>query len=316
MPVSEKDVRDAYRFILGRMPENDNVVRQHQDNASDFDDLRNAFIRSTEFANARERPFLGFELPQEIDVELDEKSLAAVVARLGCYWKKVGAEAPHWSVLTHSRFMATNVSRNQRDFYETGFRELDLVVSLLKRVRRSPRDFKRMIEFGCGVGRCTIPSGKAFANVTAVDISPTHIELAKEYATAEGLTNIEFLQATPENIMPALNYDLWFSRFVLQHNPPPVTLAILSRAFKYLNSDGIAIIQVPTFFRGYRFKISEYLSNSRPLEMEMHVTPASHIFEAAFQNDCCLVDVHEEPGHVESITNIFTFKKVARPRCS
>jgi len=45
MPVSADDVRNAYRFILGREPENAEVVAAHQRRAADLADLRRGFIR-------------------------------------------------------------------------------------------------------------------------------------------------------------------------------------------------------------------------------------------------------------------------------
>jgi hypothetical protein len=101
------------------------------------------------------------------------------------------------------------------------------------------------------------------------------------------LENIDFVLATPSNIMPARQYDLWFSRLVLQHDSPPVTLAILRSAFRNLMPDGVAIIHVPTFMHGYTFRSNKYINRSSPPEMEMH-TPARFIFETAFQHYCCL----------------------------
>jgi hypothetical protein len=49
MPVSADDVRNAYRFILGREPENAEAVAAHQSRAADLADLRRNFIESAEF---------------------------------------------------------------------------------------------------------------------------------------------------------------------------------------------------------------------------------------------------------------------------
>ena len=48
-------------------------------------------------------------------------------------------------------------------------------------------------------------------------------------------------QVTAENLHPARGYGLWFSRIVLQHNPPPVMLAILRAAFRRL-APGISLL--------------------------------------------------------------------------
>lgn len=49
MPVSREDVIAIYRYILGREPENEEVIRYHQASPS-VDDLRLSVLRSLEFA--------------------------------------------------------------------------------------------------------------------------------------------------------------------------------------------------------------------------------------------------------------------------
>jgi hypothetical protein len=95
---------------------------------------------------------------------------------------------------------------------------------------------------------------------------------------------------------------------VLQHNPPPITLAILSKAFAGLPSNGVSIFHLPTHLDGYRFKIAAYLEGPLGQEMEMHATPQKAQV-IAFQHNCCLLEIHEEPGHLTSVTNTFVFQK-------
>lgn len=52
-------------------------------------------------------------------------------------------------------------------------------------------------------------------------------------------------------------FDLWSSRVVLQHNPPPIVAAILRKMLWRQNPGGLAIFQLPTYRRDYNFKISE-----------------------------------------------------------
>ena len=58
MSISDEDVCNAYKFILGRSPENDAVIRAHREAHSSIDDLRASFLSSKEFAllNKRARP--------------------------------------------------------------------------------------------------------------------------------------------------------------------------------------------------------------------------------------------------------------------
>ncbi len=62
MSISDEDVRNAYRFILGRQPESEELVRSHRDTHRSVAELRIALLKSEEFQNLRFRgPFLPYE---------------------------------------------------------------------------------------------------------------------------------------------------------------------------------------------------------------------------------------------------------------
>jgi len=303
MPVSADDVRNAYRFILGREPENAEVVAAHQRRAADLADLRRGFIGSAEFR----QDVQGVPLtapPPEVETVADPEALNAIIAKTGEAWAALGMVAPHHSVLSAEQYRPGRLAENESAFWESGRGDLDLVISVLRRIDRSPYDFRRCVEYGCGVGRVTAQLATVFREVVALDISAPHLEIAREHVDR---VNVRFRQVTPTDLFSVEGYDLWFSRLVLQHNPPPVTLAILDRAFAGLMPHGVAIVHVPTYCPGYSFNVVDYLSGKAFLHM--HATPQKPIFDLAWKRGCCLRDVREEgiPGWV---TNIFAFEKV------
>jgi 2-polyprenyl-3-methyl-5-hydroxy-6-metoxy-1,4-benzoquinol methylase len=84
---------------------------------------------------------------------------------------------------------------------------------------------KRVLEIGCGIGTATICFARAGASVTAVDLSPKSLELAKQRAEVFGLSHrIEFYQADAEklsDVVPPAPYDLIYSFGVIHHTPHP-----------------------------------------------------------------------------------------------
>jgi hypothetical protein len=67
MSISDEDVRNAYQFILGRPPENEEVVRGHRESHRSIADLRTTFMRSLEFQDREFTsggPFLGSIRPR------------------------------------------------------------------------------------------------------------------------------------------------------------------------------------------------------------------------------------------------------------
>ncbi len=55
--INEADVVNAYKFILGREPESDEVIKSHLENFSDVFSLRDDFLNSVEFQNIYGRHF-------------------------------------------------------------------------------------------------------------------------------------------------------------------------------------------------------------------------------------------------------------------
>src|SRR5687768_10441095 len=60
---------------------------------------------------------------------------------------------------------------------------------------------RRVLEIGCGIGTDTISFARAGATVTAVDLSPASLEIARKRARVFGLEpRIRFFQADAENL--------------------------------------------------------------------------------------------------------------------
>jgi|SRR6516162_2201983 SAM-dependent methyltransferase len=313
MPVTHDDVRNAYRFILGREPESDEVVEHHQREADSIEGLRATFLFSPEFrATFPELPHLvPLVAPtQAIETTADPAALRAMIAKMGVVWKTNGEIEPHYSVLSLDEYRPDRFAENESRFFESGKDDLDLLLAVLRRIGRPVESFNRCLEFGCGVGRVTAYLAATFSEVVALDISCPHLQLAKAYLKKLRRHNVTFLQVTAENLHPASGYDLWFSRLVLQHNPPPVTLAILDGMFAELASQGVALVHVPTYHKGYSFSISDYLADRLPPEhMHMHATPQKPILELAWRHGCRPVDIREEVIP-DRVINIFVFLKV------
>jgi len=234
-----------------------------------------------------------------------------MVAKTAATWENEGDTAPYHSVLTFDEYRPERFAENEVFFFESRKQDLELILALLHRIGRSPEDFYRCVEFGCGVGRVTAQLAASFSEVLALDVSRPHLRLAEAHLVRLGYKNVSFLQVTPEDLHPCAGYDLWFSRLVLQHNPPPVTLEILDRMFAGLALGGVAIVHVPTYCDGYYFKIADYLADKLPPEhMHMHATPQKLILELACRYGCCPIDIREEPVSDGWLTNIFVFLRV------
>ncbi|WP_439594723.1 class I SAM-dependent methyltransferase [Falsiroseomonas sp.] len=321
--ATPEDVRAAYRMILGREPESEAVVLRHLATQPTRADLRKRFVKSEEFGRFLKqieapRPAAAALplAPDAVPVELhaDGPRMAAMLERVGHHWARLGQEAPHWSVLAEDRFRPERIDQNRKAFYATGAEELELVRRLLARHGIDPASLPRCLDYGCGVGRATLAFAGLFPTVTGCDISQPHLDLAQREAEQQGIGNIRWHASTMLGPMPSGQWDLWFSRNVLQHNPPPVIGHLLRLAFAGLAPGGVAIFQLPTHRMDYAFAIDDHLARGGGQGTEQHMLPQREVFALAAAAGLEVLDVREEaqgglPGPKLALSNIFVLRR-------
>ena len=80
----------------------------------------------------------------------------------------------------------------------------------------------RILEVGCGTGNMTRWIAKQIGDnghVTAVDISPEQIQIAKENCSQSN--NITFVESSLFDLNTSIKFDLIYSRFLIMHLPNP-----------------------------------------------------------------------------------------------
>lgn len=319
------DVRACYRLLLGREPEDEGVLQRHRDQSRTRMDLVNRFLDSDEFrAKGRfaRKPGAAFAIRrQAIELEATPAQLSAMLARTGEYWAEAGREMPHWSVLTQDQFRPDEIAANIDAFYATGCGDAQLLESLLTRHGILPESLRHAVEFGCGVGRATLWLARLFDRVTGCDISRPHLDLAVEQAAARIVDNVAWHHSTIDSPMPPAGpgggWDFWFSRIVLQHNPPPVAAHLLRMAFAGLRPGGVVVFQVLTDCHGYSFSIDAYLARSEPPAMELHVLPQAAVFALAREAGLEVLEVRPddvaEAGNTAWVSEMFVLRRPAAP---
>jgi len=84
---------------------------------------------------------------------------------------------------------------------------------------------KKVLEIGCGIGTDTVNFARNGALVTAVDLSPQSLELARKRVEVYGLQDqVRFYSGSAEelsSLVPVEPYDLIYSFGVIHHTPHP-----------------------------------------------------------------------------------------------
>jgi SAM-dependent methyltransferase len=318
--IAREDVIAAYRLLLGREPESEEVITHYVAEVADLSALRALFVNSAEFQSFLEKaqtprpPRPAFNGPaMEVEITAPPEKLAELLAKTSAQWQHLGETEPHWSVLTNESYFEENFHMNREAFYASGEAELKMFDATLARAGVSTDGFRRCIDLGCGVGRVTARLAKRFSEVLGVDVSPAHLRVAEDHLRAEGIDNVELRHLDAVDDVAKLGAcDVLYSRFVLQHNPPPVVALLLERLLAQLRPGGVALLQLPTYKAGYRFRIDDYLWQTNTTDMEMHYFPQAALFDIVAEQGCRVLEIREDDSiglSVIAVSNTLLLQK-------
>jgi len=82
---------------------------------------------------------------------------------------------------------------------------------------------KRVLDVGCGAGILSEALAKEGAIVSAIDLSPAALRVAKEHAISQNL-NIDYQEIALETLMPSHSFDVISCMELLEHVPNPAEL--------------------------------------------------------------------------------------------
>jgi SAM-dependent methyltransferase len=302
--LSRDDVIAGYRRVLGREPESEEVVDRHVAAHRDLWSFVVALIESDEvgrhqFEHAAAR-FIADQDSRRIEADAPPGATTLLLRRIEAAWSKFGEDEPYWSVLTDDLFRADGIDHATiEDFYGTGAEEVEAFEAACVRNSLPNTRQATVLDLGCGVGRVGEHFARSYDGYIGVDISESHLELARRRFAALGLTNArvmllgDFLAAKPA-------FDVFFSVLSLQHSPPPVMLHLLEVCLARLHPGGYAFFQLPCYLYNYEFRLSEYLNHASaaaegPEAMEMHALPQARVFRALAEAGLVTVEVLPYP---------------------
>jgi 2-polyprenyl-3-methyl-5-hydroxy-6-metoxy-1,4-benzoquinol methylase len=130
----------------------------------------------------------------------------------------------------------------KRDCFSTGEVYVNFVLQSIKEHLDTSFTTKRALDFGCGVGRLTIPLSTACEQVVGVDVSPSIVQEAIRNANEMCAENIEFLLADDNlSTLGGQSFDFSNSFNVFQHIPLHRGYRLLRRLLSLLSEGGIGV---------------------------------------------------------------------------
>jgi SAM-dependent methyltransferase len=195
--------------------------------------------------------------------------------RLRATWGALGEDDPLWAIL--SRPDKRGGHWNADEFFAAGVAE---IAGLERHCAQLglPRERRRALDFGCGVGRLTRALAAHYAEVIGVDISPSMLAQARQLHAH--LANVRFVEnAQPRlDFLPDASVDLVYSVITLHHIPAALQCGYVREFLRVLAPGGMAVFQIANGYAhnwrglGYRLLPNRVLA---PLRRYMHASRAA-----------------------------------------
>jgi SAM-dependent methyltransferase len=157
-------------------------------------------------------------------------------------WRHFGEHDPYFGVLSHPEFRRDALNAESRTtFFESGAATLAHWLAETE-AALGPVARGAALDFGCGVGRLSLPLAGRFASVAAVDVSPGMLRELEANRAAAGRTNITALASL--DAVPSDSIDFAFSQLVLQHIERRRGYALIQEVFRTLRPGGVMCLEI------------------------------------------------------------------------
>ena len=199
-------------------------------------------------------------------------------------WVFFGNYEPYWSVMSSEEYQNKNIESNFKKFYDSSQSLITLMKDFLKS-NNIEFKFKKIVDFGCGVGRITNLLSEFGENIYGIDISESHLKIARDNIKKD---NIQFIGYDDNNNFPIelYNSNLVISFIVLQHNRPAEMKYFIEKILNILDKDGIALLHIPYIIDNY----DKSILDSEMTNIEVHYLEYETVLEIIENNNCYLKD--------------------------
>ena len=182
-------------------------------------------------------------------------------------WDSFGKHDPLWSILAWEGKKDNHW--DPYEFFQVGEGEIHYIFQEAEK-RKEFVSRTRSLDFGCGVGRLTLPLAGIFGESHGVDISESMIAHAKRFQAEKKIANCFFhLNRAPDlSIFQDESFDFILSLIALQHMEPNYFLSYLSEFLRTLNKGGVLVFQLPDAMEE-RANYEQFTQDTEPV-MEMY----------------------------------------------
>lgn len=159
-------------------------------------------------------------------------------------WEHYGALDPYYGVLAESGFHQARLdAAAQERFFASGRQYVAELLAAIGSLMGSDFECRRALDYGCGVGRLTLPLAERCEHVYGVDVSPSMLREAARNAKRMRLANVEWVASERLDRLRGA-YDFVQSYLVFQHIPVRQGERIFAQLAQGLHPGGVGALHV------------------------------------------------------------------------
>lgn len=218
-------------------------------------------------------------------------------------WEYFGETNPYFAVSTFDKFKSENLSDAAlTEFFESGEEYVERIWQEIENNFQSEFKPRRALDFGCGVGRITLPLARRCETVTGIDISENMLKEARQNSAKFSLNNVNFVKGDNDLTRISGEFDLIHSFIVFQHIKPKIGEAIFKEFVRMLSNGGIGVLHFTYFdnqmtpaqkirFQIYRdfawsYKLRNFIKKKNEPLIQMYLYDLNRLLLVLQENDC------------------------------
>jgi 2-polyprenyl-3-methyl-5-hydroxy-6-metoxy-1,4-benzoquinol methylase len=218
-------------------------------------------------------------------------------------WEYFAKTNPYFAVSTYEKFKSENLDKVAlKDFFESGEEYVKRIWRDIENNFQTEFKPRKAIDFGCGVGRITLPIAKRCEMVTGIDISENMLKEARQNSAKFSISNVDFVKGDNDLTEVTGKFDFIHSFIVFQHIKPKIGGAIFKKFVKMLSNGGIGVLHFTYFnnqlsltqkirFRIYRdlswaYKLRNFIKKKNELLIPMYLYDLNRLLLVLQENDC------------------------------
>jgi SAM-dependent methyltransferase len=133
-------------------------------------------------------------------------------------WQAWGIRDPYFAVLTHPKYRTDSLTPDAKlEFFASGRRTVNTVLETCRGYFGAHFAPQRVLDFGCGVGRLSIPFAAQAREVVGMDVAESMLAEARLNCQAQDCHNVALVLSDDALSRATGQFDLVYSAIVLQH---------------------------------------------------------------------------------------------------